>query len=361
MFNPAKDYENSVIQGIYNSSILQKEAYNARRNNTIESEKQYSVILSPSKSSFFLDIGNGYKQLQGNCIRKSYFENKIPLFTVTDSADSIRKMEAGQVLEEKEHEYEKLGGILITSNYRMNMEVDENVVVSGEVDSIVKLSDEKYYVAEIKTYDGYTAKKNIRGNTKQIGMPKYDHIAQNMLYLSMIMDNEKLKEEHGVDSIEGTIFNYIARSDLLMTTHNLKLDIEYDNAGKLVNAYPIINNQRYTFVSMRELITRSLLLSNYIIKDIIPPREPDLEYDDDKVEYMREVDLIPKTNYSDWQKGNMHLGDWQCREKYCPYHKLCYGNTPYLKESWPKDDEIQRTINNSTNKDTGKENQSKWD
>ena len=342
-FNPAKVYEQALQKGCKSQFDEETVNYEKRRKDTMD--KSNKLIISPSRSSFFVDLGSNVNKFIGKCHRASFMDHKHATKTNPTDTTSMRRMKYGQMHESQEHIYEEKGGILIDKNVRMNKDINDKVRISGELDTLANLDGHKWIV-EIKSYDGYYAEKMIQGNKSKLGMPKFDHVAQNMYYLTMLKDHP----EHA--DTEGVIFHYRTRGSLFPTYHVLQLDEVYDNNGKLVDALPIINGIKYDFVSMKKLLMRDIELANYILANKLPPRDPTYQYDDDTIKYMLAIGEITKSGYTKWQNGQQRLGDWQCNNRYCNYFNICRGKNCEN----PSDDKVMENMKNEvidTNNDWG--------
>lgn len=331
-FDPRVVYDDAVDAGC---RIINKEAmaeYNLKREENLKNSS-IKYIISPSRASFFRDLGGDMKAFCGKCQRQSFLDEYGATVTNMPSAVSLRRMKYGQIYETQEHLYEEAGGILIAKNLRLLKQVSDDTAISGELDTLANLNGHKYIV-EIKSYDGYFAVNHIQGTKTTPGMPKYEHIAQNMFYLAMLREQPEHKDT------EGTIFHYRTRGDLVATYHVMDLETVTDSSGKVVDAYPIINGCTHRIISLRDLITRGIYLANYIKNGTLPPREPDYRYTDDKIKYLVELGDISKNMYTKWQQGKQQLGDWQCSKSYCPYFNLCMGRSPDNPDTWPSDKQV---------------------
>ena len=330
-----KRYEELLDIGVKKDFQDQLQEYQNKRSQSQGDGKDNVIIISPSKASFHLNMGSNICVFKGECHRKAFMASAG--FSCTNETDclSIRRMRYGQVYETQEHEYETKAGLLIEKNLRVNKHVTPDVMISGEVDSIVEV-DGKKYICEIKSYDGYWAAKMIQGNKTTKGSPKYEHIIQNMFYLMLIKDK--------YPEIDSTIFHYRTRGDLVGTFHLLTLEYQYDSNGTVLDAYPVINGCRFTYTSLRELITRGVTLSNYIKNNVLPPRDPEYMYSDEKIAHLLSLGEVSKSKYKEWEAGETIIGDWQCFNAYCPYHNLCLGQTPKDRDSWPSDEEIMSKL-----------------
>lgn len=330
-------YLNAIDHGARQDYEDQSEIYKIKREESIANSHAtaYDVIISPSRASYFRELTDTISLFTGECTRHAFFAKHNFPVTNHPPANNIRKMRYGQIFEAQEHIYEKKGGILLHKNYRMQKKVSENIIISGEADTVAEIEGIKF-IAEIKSYDGYYAIKHIKGTAKVAGMPKYDHVAQNMFYLAMIRDY--------IPEIKYTVFHYRVRSDMSPTVHLLSLEEEYDKQGNVIDAYPIINGYRYAFVSLRTLISRSITLAECIRNKKLPPRDPDFSYSEEKIRYLLETGNISKTAYKEWQDGKHPLGDWNCSRYYCRYFDLCMGQTPSIKESLPSNNDIMNRL-----------------
>jgi hypothetical protein len=329
----AEEYLNKADEGakkIHNEDSI---AFRKKRADLIQSYEKYKVVLAPHSASFFVDIGNGFTKFYGECQRKAFLEYHKSGFDTEESGIAIRRMCFGKLAEEQEHVYEEKAGILKASNFRMSKEITPDVILSCEVDSVVTVGSETCII-EHKSYDGYQAMKDIQGSKDNPGLPKYEHIAQGMFYLAITPD-------HYTD-IKRLLYHYRTRSTLYPTIHVMELDVILDDNKKIVDAYPIINGTKYTFVSLRQLLLRGVTLANYIMKKKLPPREPDYCYSEEKVRHNFSIGEISKSKFAEWQKGE-RIGDWQCDPRYCPVFKACRGDKPGMNE--PTDDEVIANVN----------------
>lgn len=335
IFDPKTAYLNAVNRGCEIDFEEKVEEYKEKRRKSLE--KDSVVIISPSRSSFFRDVGGETFILEGKCQRQAFFDYKLATETNKSDHISYRRMRYGQIYEEQEHVYETRAGILLESNYRMEKKVSDKVSISGELDSLVNL-DGKKYIVEHKSYDGYYAERAIKGNTTIVGMPKFDHIAQNMFYLAMLKEDPKHKD------VVATLFHYRTRGSLEATIHLLELAEVRDKEGNLVDARPIINGVEYNFITLKQLITRGIKLANHIMNNTLPDREPEYEYDEDKIRYLFSINEVSKTQFQKWEKGQARIGSWQCNRIYCSYFDRCMGATPGSVDSRPSDEHILKTM-----------------
>jgi len=344
-FRPADIYEKALRVGCKATFEEGKKEYEKKRQDM--KKKDNKLIISPSRSSFFVNMGNNVKKFIGKCHRQSFLEAKMATVTNPINETSMRRMQYGKMHEKQEHGYEEKGGILIAKNMRMEMNINEKLKVSGELDTLANLDSHKYIV-EIKSYDGYYTERHIQGNKSRRGMPKYDHIAQNMYYIAMIKDIK----EHA--DTEGVLFHYRTRGTLYPTYHTMHIEEVKDEKGNLVNAIPIINGVRIDIINMRTLLNRNIELANYIFANKLPPRDPQKCYSDEDIKYLLRIGEVSKSRYKKWQNGEIDIGDWQCSSRYCPYYNLCRGTGKDL----PSNEEIMNKIHtdvNATNIDWSKE------
>jgi hypothetical protein len=332
----ADAYLTKVDQGAKACNQEDSIEFRRKRAELIKYYEKYKVVLAPHSASFYVDVGGGFKEFYGECQRKAFLDYHKSNIIYDETGIAIRRMTFGKLAEEQEHKYEEKAGILVASNFRMSKEITPEVILSCEVDSVVKLETETVLI-EHKSYDGYQAKKEVQGSKDTPGMPKYEHIAQGMFYLAITPDH--------YSDVSKLLYHYRTRAELYPTIHVMELDLIKNDKGVIIDGYPIINGTKYTFTSLRQLLLRGVELTNFIIKKKLPPREPEYCYSEEKIRHLFSLGSISKTKFADWQKGE-RIGDWQCDAKYCPFFRACRGDRPGMNE--PNDDEVLSNVNTKT-------------
>jgi len=186
----------------------------------------------------------------------------------------------------------------------------EEYNVSGELDVLLaEPPDGTIYIGEVKSGYGYYAGKEIFGTARQEGSPKMDQLLQLLVYLW------KFQAEFPYGRMI-----YFFRDSTKRRTFKVELQTE----GNI--QYPVVEGKVIKSFTINDILNRYKELQHYVDNDIIPPKDYELQYPDDKIKDFRKKDKIAKTKFEEWQKGKLkpyeYVGDWQCR--YCDYRRECY-------------------------------------
>lgn len=252
-----------------------------------KSRKRDPHVFWPSEASMIVG-GN----VIGKCHRASFYSSKGVPATDPIRADSIRKMKAGNSIEENEHEFAKAAGILDSNNVKLRKTYPDGLVISAEIDAVYIYEGKKYLI-EIKSIGGYFAVKSVFGNTKVNGMPKDDHIMQTMLYLDIFPEYSEC------------IIRYIDRESCKTREHIVSLFPV--NGVSLVK----INGDLHPDFSLERIMERYRTLDQYISSETIPPRDYSLKYTTAE---------LAKIN-SELKGKTRRTCDWRC--SYCRHNAQC--------------------------------------
>ena len=276
------------------------------------------IYLSPSKASIIMNIG-GVPQLQGMCHRAIFFASLG--FAETNPMDPYtkRKLLAGSLMEQSEHDIEKLSGKYVASNELFQYAIDDHTMILGEVDSILEDDHQRQYVKELKTAFGYMATRNHIYGTKTITpYPRWSAVLQIVIYIAT------LGLQYGVlKFIDGQ--NMKSQRMYIIELKNI------EQGGQIVDKIVVINGQEMSSISMSAIMERLMRLATYIRERQLPPRECIREYSDEFAQRLYEAGSIAKSGYERHLKGEKS-GDWQCRN--CNHQDLC----------WMKDEIVQRKL-----------------
>jgi len=269
---------------------------------------QDKIYLSPSKASIIIPY-NGIPVLEGPCHRQLFFKHfsvpktrEIPIYIK-------RKMLGGIALEEFEHKIENKGGNLYLVNEPLVYHIDDKTSIIGVVDSVLTDSWGNHYVKEIKHIYGYTAVRNHIKGTKTIRpYPRITSILQIMLYILIL-------------GLDYGILKFIDATSLSDDrSYIIELE-EVTDLDTVVDYKVIVNGEVNDDITISRIIERYMRYSSYIENKQLPPKDCQIEYDDNTLNQLFEAGRISKTAYKDHISGKKKIGDWQCNN--CEWRELC--------------------------------------
>ena len=259
----------------------------------------------PTESSIEYKTDNGLTLHEGKCHRAIYYRlNKYP---VTEDIDSRMYWiwATGFWWEHMCQEVSKELGILAGKSLRI-YDTRFSPPISGEIDAVNTIPNTdplKFFVIDYKTTGGsYYGNVKLMGNRNNKPFPKPENLMQLMVYL-------------GYDKkLEFGMLVYLIRDRMERTQFEIEL-VEHNN-----DLVAKVNGIIYPKYSLNEIYRRYKKIGHEFETKQLPNRDYDIVYSNDKVEKLREEDLIAKTKYEKHLKGSL-AGDWQC--SYCPYKDQC--------------------------------------
>jgi hypothetical protein len=311
--------------------------------------------VNPTGASAMMINERGEETLVGKCLRQLYYSKKrVPKTNPAgDDAQFIFMM--GNMAEEGLQDAWRKAGVLLEENAKIraniakNPSTDDEIMLSGEVDAIVRMttmetdangvsrmhiSPNKAIGIEVKSKWGYGAKAVMRGNkssTYEHGYPQIEHLMQTALYLHT---RKAFEEFHDVE-IPYFIICYIARCNGIHKSFRVELSDGYDGriivkdmngneikpkAEKSLDWGVQAQQMELTIDMMRERYYQHL---ENMKSDTPPPRDFDLRYSDDKAEELFNKGVLSKTKWNEHQKKPLaEIGDWNC--SYCDWKGVCY-------------------------------------
>lgn len=260
----------------------------------------------PSEASVKI-IEDGQEEVLGGCIRASYFRLSKEFAGDKPEARAEYIFIQGKSVENFLVDLFKEMGIWHASSVRFtNAEYN----ISGELDAVLVEPDGTLYGAEIKSFYGYYAAKEICGNKWKAGKPKDSHLLQTLVYLY-----------HFRGRLPYFRIIYFARDEVKRKTFKIELHQEGDLFYPKVDG---IVDRRFT---VNDVLARYKELDAYVKSGEIPPVDFELQYSDAKIEDFFAKGKVSKTKYNAWKAGKLkpyeHIGDWQC--SYCPFKAVCWG------------------------------------
>lgn len=281
--------------------------------------------LYPSEASVVYMDGQR-RIVLGKCHRASYYRiNEIE----KTNPSGIKLYQTGRIgkqLEIMQVNLWKEMGLWVANNVKF---FNKELVLSGELDTILRNPlNNKLIGIEMKTYADYPNQREILGLKKEKetgrfvpGRPKENHFLQAILYAWEYLDTF---DEYRI--------YYMDRASGVRSTFNVGFQKRSDGKhqcywqqvpGKYWNAFqdgPVL--QPYTIEDIHD---RYRLLIKTLRAKQIPPKDYQLEFDADTVEYLYQKGEIAKTKYDRWAKNpnakSNKIGSWQC--SYCDYKEQC--------------------------------------
>ena len=311
--------------------------------------------VNPTGASAIMKNERGEDKLVGKCLRQVWYSKKRVPRTNPPNDNSQFIFMMGHMAEHGLHEAWGKAGVLLEANSKIrkniakNPETDDEIMLSGEVDAILRWSEfqtgsdgvprmvidpKKAIGIEVKSKWGYGAKMVMNGNktsTYEHGYPQIEHLMQTALYLHM---RKTWEEFHDVE-IPYFVICYISRDNGLHKSFRVELSDGYD--GRIVvkdmqgkELKPRIEKSLEWGVTARPMdLTIDMMRKRYyeqlenLKKDTPPAREFDLRYADDKAEHLFNMGELSKTKYNEHGKKPLaEIGDWNC--SYCDWKGVCY-------------------------------------
>ena len=266
-------------------------------------EKTNHPHLYPSESSVVDIEGN----VHGACLRNVFYRLTHTIKTNPPSARSMYIFAYGNMLE----------AYLIEQLKQMGLWYDDHIKwynpefkVSGEVDVVLRHPEEPDMLigAEIKSFYGYDATKEIMGNRKAAGFPKLDHLLQTMNYADWFKE-----------TFQGFKMIYLARDN---PTNRKQFDIQlhrqigHPDGQEQTLIYPVVDGQFYPKITLNGIYDRYREIWDYYDQRELPPRDYKLFYTKEEMEQRINLGLVAKTNKEGFQKKpddmKFRKADWRC-------------------------------------------------
>ena len=310
--------------------------------------------VNPTGASAWMTNERGERVLVGKCLRQVWYsKKKVPRTNpATDNNQFVFMM--GNMAEAGLQEAWSNAGILLEANAKIrkniakNPETDDEIMLSGEVDAIVRWTEmqtgddgidrmvvdpTKAIGIEVKSKWGYGAKAVMQGNktsTYENGFPQIEHLMQTALYLHL---RKTFEDFHNVE-IPYFVICYIGRDNGANKSFRVELSEGYEGsivvkdmegnilkprAEKLLE-WGVVQNMDLTIDMMRERYYEQL---DNLKSDTPPAREFSLRYSDDEAKRLFERGELSKTKFGEHGKKPLaEIGDWNC--SYCDWKDTCW-------------------------------------
>jgi len=316
--------------------------------------EQKAPTLWPSSAT-----GTKDDQLVGKCRRQAFFryasdhylfsskyssyeefynhvsENKLPNSTYSEWI-----FRQGDLYEDHCINLSKEAGVFIATQVSVYI---PKFNVSGKIDLIViNPETSKYHVVEVKSVYGFNA-NSVLGTEAQhkkgiMGEPRDSHLMQLGIYQWWFANNN---EDFGPGMLVYGSRDTGRYGEYYVTVEvNPEDDLEYIYYQPIT---PVQGIKVNSGISIKSIMKNYHYLMTCVEDKIIPPRDYDLLYSDEKITQLYEAKLLSKADTAQYEKRKKQLeegksrvvkkvekGDWQCR--FCNYKTICYDKESKAKE-----------------------------
>jgi hypothetical protein len=324
-----------------------------------------SVSLSPSSASVKIPNSIGGESTVGACLREQFY--RIKDFPTGVLEDKNIDWTISALIGDRLHQL--ISDLIDTHGFSMGLQKisEEHPFyipqkrISGRCDLIVwDYNKQKPVGIEVKSIGEYKAKKALE-------QPIEEHVLQAIIYLDYY--NKAIPDDQ--TKIEEWYIWYVSRTEnwsIKAKPHDGPFTMLWDYAIKLDNGVPIITTnagtQRWTNYSIDNIYKRYNELLQHLENNIVPPRDYEMVYSEEKITSLYKADLIStKTNkeaIERWLKKGAEpgklkvtMGDIEC--SFCKYSNICWnGATPKevdVFSNFPsnKKEEVKEKNNNNNN------------
>ena len=256
----------------------------------------------PSGASCLIKNEYGEDEIVGKCLRASYWAFKSVKPTNPMNARGCRITSVGRMVEKWEVDRYKEMGIWRGNNIKF---IDPDYNISGEVDAFVyDEQKDKIVGVEIKSGYGYQFQSTVLGKPGRKGKPKLDHLMQVMLYMNYFKNIQLFK------------LVYIDRGNASRAEFDITLDKK--TGAALVDGRPYHKD-----LTLPKILHRFGELDKCLEDSVIPVRDYQLQYTDEKVQFLYDSKRMSKTMSTQFEKTQkVEIGDWRC--SYCDYKDHCW-------------------------------------
>lgn len=272
-----------------NEALIQPDIFVTRRRDAMYASDA-SIELSPDAKG---------RTKYGTCLRAQWYRmNGYPEDNVgPGGVAGLRKAMYGHAIEEIEKELLIRAGIQILSSELSMYWPDEHI--SGRVDRVIRDPENNTRAGiEYKSVQGHFGKKTINE------APKPEHMLQVMVYMAFFGQEIPVWYLMYHDREDGASGEWT-----LILTKDGKLSVD----GVVYNEYTVEN-----------ILKRYRQLWGYYLRNEIPPRDYDLQYSPEKLQWMYENGALGREDTKRYKAHQtLTKGDWQCR--FCRFVKVCYG------------------------------------
>jgi hypothetical protein len=311
--------------------------------------------VNPTGASAIMKNERGEDKLVGKCLRQAWYsKKKVPRTNPATDTNQFLFM-LGNVAEGGLQDAWENAGVLLEANSKIkkniakNPDTDEPIILSGEVDAILRWTDmqtdangvsrmvidpTKAIGIEVKSKWGYGAKMVMNGtktSTYEHGYPQIEHLMQTALYLHM---RKTWEEFHNVE-IPYFVICYISRDNGDNKSFRVELSDGYEGriivkdmngnelkprAEKALEWNITPQQMDLTLDMMRDRFYKQL---DNLKSDTPPARDFYLRYSDVMAKANFDMGELSKTKFNEHGKKPLaEIGDWNC--SYCDWKDTCY-------------------------------------
>ena len=276
----------------------------------------------------------GYREVVGSCLREQFFRIKDETPTNTTEPDYMISAMLGDKISEL------IVNLIDTHGFKMGLQrlavehsfYDPRINVSGRTDIIAWdfVANEPVGI-EIKSVGQYKASMTIDS-------PDDCHVMQSILYLdyyrNFMPSTQKVPKKWYIWYVSRTE-NWSIKGKKHGSPMTMAWDfhITLDNMG-IPTVHTATSSKERKDLSVANIHKRFEQLAAYLSTDTLPPRDFDLEYSEEKIVTLFQLDLIQrkmdKEKIEKWMKKgatpgklNLQLGDFEC--KTCAWKDKCWG------------------------------------
>lgn len=313
---------------------LSRRLHKAIEDPTINAVRSSSKVFHPSSASIKLDSG----QVIGTCLRQQYY--RITESFITNKGQTDHKFSA--MIGDQLHEF--VVNLIKNNGYIMDLQFiaaedsfyDPDNNIGGRIDIIAWDTKAKEVIGiDTKTVAEYKAGICISA-------PAPEHIMQCMIYLYVY--NKQIPEN--MPKIKKWYIWYISRTEnyaIKSKKHGSPLAMAWDcyiTLDDIDGSVFVHTNDgiyHYKEYTIDKVLKRYKDLSFYLESNIIPPRDYELTFSEEKILGMYKTGTLTRKadieKVEKWVKkgaisGNLgiEMGDGECG--FCPYKDLCWNNNP---------------------------------
>jgi hypothetical protein len=311
--------------------------------------------VNPTGASAIMKNERGEDKLVGKCLRQAWYsKKKVPRTNPATDTNQFLFM-LGNVAEGGLQDAWENAGVLLEANSKIkkniakNPDTDEPIILSGEVDALLRWTDmqtdangvsrmvidpTKAIGIEVKSKWGYGAKMVMNGtktSTYEHGYPQIEHLMQTALYLHM---RKTWEEFHNVE-IPYFVICYISRDNGANKSFRVELSDGYEGriivkdmngnelkprAEKALEWNITPQQMDLTLDMMRDRFYKQL---DNLKSDTPPARDFYLRYSDVMAKANFDMGELSKTKFNEHGKKPLaEIGDWNC--SYCDWKDTCY-------------------------------------
>lgn len=314
-------------------------------------DEQKHPTLWPSEATSIITNDYGEQEVVGKCRRANYFRYLMDLYSFDDEAYSKDKelikslhknsipadtyvkwiWKQGEIYEEYCVDLAKQAGVFIATQVAVYI---PKLNVSGKIDLVViNPETHKYHIIEVKSVYGFNA-NSVMGTSSnhkkgELGKPKESHLMQIGLYQWWYGNvHEEFAE---------ALLIYGSRDTGRYAEYKVTVEKAEDGLDYIFyqGNNPVITEKINSGITMQSICTQYKLIKDCVESGVIPSRDYELAYSDEKIHLLYQRNELNKTESAQYEKRlaqiaegkeklnkQVERGDWQC--DYCQYKNICY-------------------------------------